>query len=81
MPTARVLELTRLAARAGLACCLFVAFLLMVGKASSESVHLQQGWNFITYEGTTKPVPLALSSIENDYLAVFQSGSLPSRGR
>jgi len=53
----------------------------MVGKASSESVHLQQGWNFITYEGTTKPVPLALSSIENDYLAVFQSGSLPSRGR
>jgi hypothetical protein len=72
MPTARVLGLTWLAARAGLACCLFVALLLMVGKASSESVHLRQGWNFITYEGTTKPVPLALSSIEDDYVAVFQ---------
>ena len=71
MPTARVLWLTRLAARAGLACCLLVAFLLMVGKASSDGVRLEPGWNLITYEGPTRPVPLALSSIEDDYLAVY----------
>jgi hypothetical protein len=79
MPTARVLGLTRLAARAGLACCLLVAFLPMVGKASSNSVRLQQGWNLVTYEGSTKPVPLALSSIEDDYLAVYQLDAAQSR--
>lgn len=72
MPTARALRLIQLAARAGLACCFLVAFLLMIGKASSDSVRLQPGWNFITYEGSTKPIPLALSSIEDDYLAVYQ---------
>ncbi len=71
MPTARVLRLTWLAARAGLACCLFVVFLTMVGEASSDGVHLERGWNLVTYEGPTKPITLALSSIEDDYLAVY----------
>jgi len=43
----------------------------MVGKASSDSVRLQPGWNLITYEAATKPVPLALRSIEGDYVAVY----------
>jgi hypothetical protein len=79
MPTARVLRLTRLAARAGLACCLLVAFLLMVGKASSDGVRLEQGWNLVTYEGSTRPISLALSSIEDDYLAVYQLDTAEGR--
>ena len=79
MPTARVLRLTRLAARAGLACCLLVAFLLMVGKASSDGVRLEQGWNLVTYEGSTRPISLALSSIEDDYLAVYQLDTAQGR--
>lgn len=79
MPTARVLRLTRLAARAGLACCLLVAFLLIVEKASSDSVRLQRGWNPLTYEGSTRPIPLALNSIEGDYLAVYQLDTAQKR--
>ena len=79
MPTAGFLSLTRLAARAGLACCLLVAFLLMVGKASSDGVRLESGWNLVTYSGPTKPVPLALSSIEDDYVAVYQWDSAQER--
>jgi hypothetical protein len=79
MPTARVLRLTRLAARAGLACCLLVAFLVMVGKASSDGVRLEQGWNLVTYEGSTRPISLALSSIEDDYLAVYQLDTTEGR--
>ena len=71
MPTARVLPLTRLAARAGLACCLFGALLVMVGKASSDDVRLDPGWNLVTHTGSTKPVSQALRPIENDCLAVY----------
>lgn len=79
MPTARSLGLIRLAARAGLACCLLLTFLLMVGKVSSDDVRLGRGWNLITYEGSTKAVSLALSSIEDDYLAVYRWD--PEQGR
>ncbi len=72
MPTARVLSQTRLAARAGLACCLLVAFVLMVGKASADDVRLDPGWNLVTYAGSTRPAPRALKSIESDCLAVYQ---------
>jgi hypothetical protein len=79
MPTARVLRLFRPAARTGLACCLLVAFFLMVEEASSDGVRLREGWNLLTYEGSTKPVALALSSVEDDYLAVYHWD--PAQGR
>ncbi len=72
MLTAGLPWLTRLAARAGLACCLLVTFLLMVGEASSDGVRLEAGWNLFTYEGATRPVRLALSSIEGEYVAVYR---------
>jgi hypothetical protein len=71
MPTARVVQLTRLAARAGLACCLFGVLLVMVGTASSDDLGLKPGWNLFTYSGSTRPVSQGLRQIEDDCVAVY----------